>query len=462
MQLRPYQEKIIQEIRAQFNGGVRSVQLALSTGAGKTIVAAAMIESAVKKGLNVWVILHRREILRQFIRSLDAFSIKFDVINDGYLQTNQCQVKLASIQTLRNRYQYLPRPHLLVWDENHHLGAVSYKRIYSHFPDAFHVGLSATPERMDGQGLGAWFKALVKGPSVRDLITQGYLSDYRVFAPPGVSVEGVGVRGGDYAKEQIAKQADKPVITGNALNEYLKHAMGKRAVIFAAGIEHSKNVCAMFQANGVPAVHVDGETDLQFRDEAIRLFQEGKIYVLGNVDLFGEGFDLPTLECVIMLRPTMSRALYRQQVGRALRPSDGKKFAVILDHAGNTMRHGLVEEEIEWTLEGRPAGKKNSEAQVKVKVCPKCFAAQAPNNVCRYCGHIFETKEREVQRQEGELKELDLEAIKRQRNKEQGRARSYEELVAVGLARGMRDPLGWARHVVAARQEKEARLSGKL
>jgi superfamily II DNA or RNA helicase len=319
--------------------------------------------------------------------------------------------------------------------------------------------LTATPQRLDGKGLNTYFKKIIRGPEVRELISQGYLSDYRIFAPLGINTEGLHMRGGDFAKEELTARADKPTVTGNALNEYLKHALGKRAVAFCSSIQHSKNVVAMFMANGVQAVHVDGETDMATRDEAIRLFAEGKIQVLGNVDLFGEGFDLPTLECVILLRPTQSIGLYRQQVGRALRPTEGKAYAIILDHAGNTQRHGLPEEVIDWKLEGHSRDANKNEQGISVRICSACFAAQAPGRECRYCGKIFPIKERKIAKKEGPLTEVDIEAMRQQRQKkhEQGSARGFENLVALGIKRGLKNPFGWTKHVVAARKEKEMR-----
>ena len=454
MELRPYQNKIILETRDYFKRGIRSLVVNSPTGSGKTLLTAYMLKTCAEKNMAALFVVHRRELVKQVVLALTQVGVKHDIIANGFLETRQHKIKVCSIGALRNRAKRMPGPNMVIWDEAHHVAAKSWASLFALWPNTYHVGLTATPERLDGQGLGQFFKAIVKGPSVRELIEQGYLSDYRIFAPPGISTEGMHVRAGDFAKEELSAAADKPTITGNALNEYLRHAMGKRAVAFCTSVEHSKHVVAMFMANGVPAVHVDGETDMQTRDEAIRLFSEGKIYVLGNVDLFGEGFDLPRLEFVILLRPTQSIGLYRQQVGRALRPSTGKSHAIILDHAGNVARHGLPEEVIDWKLEGRSKDAKNEAKESSVKICPYCFAAQSPSSVCRFCGKAFEVKAREVKKVVGELKEMDVEAMRREKKMEQGKAMSYEDLVAVGLKRGMKNPMGWAKHVIRAREEK--------
>lgn len=458
IQLRDYQTKIIEDVRGAFASGIRNVIVESATGSGKTTLSSFMLKTCADKGMKAWVSIHRRELVKQWVLSLDGLGVKHDILANGFLETRNHLVKVASIGALRNRAHRMGAPNMIIWDEAHHLPAKGFSKIYGLFPKTYHIGLTATPERLDGQGLGTYFKTIIKGPTVRELIEAGYLSDYRIFAPPGVDTAGIHTRAGDFAKEELSKAADKPTITGNALNEYLNHAMGKRAVVFSTSIAHSKHVVEMFQANGVPAVHVDGETDPGTRDEALRLFAEGKILVLGNVDLFGEGFDLPSLECVILLRPTQSIGLYRQQVGRALRPSTGKTHAIILDHAGNVARHGLPEEVIEWKLEGRTRDA-NQETSARVKICPACFAAQAPGKACRFCGKIFDTKERKVAKKDGPLKEMDVAEMRKatEFKRERGGAREEADLVAIGLKRGMRNPLGWARHVLAARQEKEAR-----
>jgi superfamily II DNA or RNA helicase len=462
IQLRPYQTKIIEEVRQEFKRGNKAVVLCLATGAGKTALTAEMIKTCTAKDMKSWFCVHRRELVKQVVLALEKAGVEHDIVANGFIETRGAQVKVCSIGALRTRLKRMMPPNLIVIDEAHHARAKSYAALFTSFPKAYQIGLTATPERLDGQGLGQYYKVIVKGPSVRELIAQGYLSDYRIFAPPGgIDTEGLHTRAGDFAKEELNARADKPTITGNALNEYLKHAMGKRAVAFCTSVANSQKTVAMFMANGVQAVHVDGETPMAVRDEAIRLFSQGKIQVLGNVDLFGEGFDLPTLECVILLRPTQSIGLYRQQVGRALRPSDGKSHAIILDHAGNVARHGLPEDVIEWRLEGRSREAVKAEAQVKVRICPKCYAAQYPgSSACKFCGHVFEIKERKVAKKEGPLTEVDIQAMrdKSQKKHEQGSARSYEDLVAVGIKRGMVNPIGWAKHVMKGREEKEARI----
>jgi superfamily II DNA or RNA helicase len=205
------------------------------------------------------------------------------------------------------------------------------------------------------------------------------------------------------------------------------------------------------------AAHVDGETPMEERDAAIEQFRSGTIPILCNVELFGEGVDIPSLEVAILLRPTQSLALYLQQVGRALRPMQWKEHAIILDHAGNSLRHGLPDEERSWSLTGREKSRrKSADDNIRVRVCPSCYAVQLPGRLdCSFCGHAFEINSREVDQKDGELIEVDKAEFKKQQRIEQGRCGTFQELVALGRARKMKNPYMWARYVWAARQNQK-------
>jgi DNA repair protein RadD len=251
---------------------------------------------------------------------------------------------------------------------------------------------------------------------------------------------------------------DKPKITGSAITEYLKAAKGKRAVVFCVSISHSEHVVEQFNAHGIPAEHVDGKTPKQQRDAAIKRFQSGETLVLSNVELFGEGFDLPAIECAILLRPTQSLGLHLQQVGRALRPSPGKTHAIILDHVENYKRHGLPDTERSWSLHGQPprSRSKNDDNVHPIKTCDKCFAAQpVGSTICKNCGQMFATSAREVEEVDGELQELDQKYIALKRKREQAKASSLEDLIELAVSRNYKHPHRWAKHVFNARQAKK-------
>ena len=459
-ELRPYQNDIIAETRAAMLRGVRSICIESPTGSGKTALTAAMLKTAASKGMSSLFLMHRRELVNQSIRTFASVGVPHGVIASGWFDDTRPLVQLASVQTYVNRLQKYRQPSLLIYDEAHHIAAGSWAKIHAAFPKAFHIGLTATPERLDGHGLGKWFSLMIKGPSVRWLIDNKYLSPYRLIVPPGsgVDVEGMHKRGGDYVTSEVVAKVDKPTITGDAVKHYLKFAAGKRGIISCASIEHSKHVVGQFKAAGISAAHVDGETPSDERDRAIKDFELGRISLLSNVDLFSEGFDVPAAEVAILLRPTASIVLSRQRIGRVLRYLPGKT-AIIIDHVSDYLQHGLPCDEKEWSLAGRSAEKSSGKDGPGVKVCPKCFAAQrVGGTACSYCGFVFVVEARAVEVVDGELVELNLEAArlkKRQDQREQGTAKTMDELIKIGRARGFKRPELWAAHVYRAQAQQD-------
>lgn len=424
------------------------------TGSGKTALTAHMLKTSSGKGMRSWFVCHRRELIKQSMNAFEKEGLRHGVTSAGFPEEREPLVQICSIQTLARRCHNMLPPKLIVWDECHHVAAGSWGKIYKMFPEAFHIGLTATPERLDGKGLRIWFEDMIKGPTVQSLIEQKYLASYKMFAPPSGDFSNVRTIAGDYVKSEIAKVVDKPKITGDAIEHYKKHANGLRAVVFCSSIEHSLNVCAQFNLHGIKAEHVDGETDTLKRDAAIARFAKGETLVLSNVDLFGEGFDLPAIEAAILLRPTKSVGLYLQQVGRSLRPSPGKKRAIILDHVRNCELHGLPDDEREWSLDGRVKRDKDNNS---IRICPECYAA-IPSGVgkCEECGYVFIGKARpKIEQEDGELREIDPIQMRRERLKEQSYAKTMEDLVQLGIRKGYKNPRGWAKHVFNARQAKK-------
>lgn len=454
--LRPYQTDIISRTRALMQKGYKSILITSPCGSGKTAFTAHMLHTAAGKGMRSLFVVHRRELIKQSMQAFDKEGLKYGVIAPGFMENRHELVQIASIATLARRLDRVHRPTLIVYDEAHHLAASSWARVYGHFRGAYHVGLTATPERLDGRGLSDYFKNMLQGPSTADLIKQGYLSNFRLFAPVKINVDGVHTRMGDYVKSELSAVIDRPSITGSAVEHYRRFCYGKRAIVFCVSIAHSKHVISKFQEAGFKAAHIDGETETDVRDKAINDFKNGNIQVLSNVDLLGEGFDVPSVEAVILLRPTCSLGLYLQTIGRALRPAPGKLEAIILDHVGNYERHGLPDDERVWSLIGRAierGGK--TETKVSVKICPKCFAAQQGGRPsCKFCGFEFEITPREVQEKEGELTEVERETIRRNERVKQGMAESLEDLYRLGVSRGYKHARRWAFYVFKSRQQK--------
>ena len=457
--LRPYQHKILDETRALMRQGVKSILIQSPTASGKTVLVAHMLKTAESRGMASFFIVHRRELVKQSTITFSAVGVRHGICAANFQEDKRPLVQIASIQTLARRFHKYRKPSLIIWDESHHCAANTWKTIHAAFPEAYHIGLTATPARLDGQGLKPYFSCMVNGPSVEWLINQKYLSPYKLYAPVSINLAGLHTSMGDFVKSELSDRVDKPSITGDAIQQYTKYATGKRAVVFAVSIEHSKHIAAQFNATGIPAAHIDGETDITMRDYNIERFREGKIKVLSNVDLCGEGFDLPALEAAILLRPTKSLGLYLQQCGRTLRTFPGKSHAIILDHVGACATHGLPDDERQWTLEGRDKNNDNGNS-IHVKICGRCYAAQRPGSKeCKFCGHIFEVESRKVEQIPGELSEVDVIQMRRQRNMEQGRCKTREELISLGQQRGYRNVNGWVYMIMQSRQRKK--LAGK-
>ena len=439
--------------------GVKSILIQSPTASGKTVLVAHMLKTAESRNMASFFIVHRRELIKQSNETFNAVGVNHGICAANFQDNKNPLVQIASIQTLARRFNRYRQPKLVIWDESHHCAATTWKTIHAAFPEAFHIGLTATPARLDGQGLKPYFSCMVNGPSVEWLINQKYLSPYKLYAPVSINLSGLHTSMGDFVKSELSERVDKPSITGDAIKQYQKYCEGKRAVVFSVSIEHSKHIAAQFNASGIPAAHIDGETDITLRDHNIDRFREGKIKVLSNVDLCGEGFDLPALEAAILLRPTKSLGLYLQQVGRTLRIFPGKSHAIILDHVGACATHGLPDDERIWTLDGREKHSDNGKG-IQVRICSQCFAAQRPGSkVCKYCGHEFEVESRQVEQKEGELSEIDVMQLRRQRLISQGKCQTLDELVEEGKRRGYRRPFMWARFVMQARQAKK--LAGK-
>lgn len=455
--LRPYQTQIVEGCRGAFRNGQSSALVQLATGGGKTVLGSFMVQGSASRGLTCWWLVHRRELLSQASKTFYSMGIEHSFVAGGRPTDPGARVQVGSVQTVARRLDVLPPPDLIVFDEAHHTGAAQWRQIYDAFPNARKIGLTATPWRLDGVGLGRWFETMVQGPTTAELIEAGSLSNYRLFAPSSVDTSAIGTVGGDFKRDELATLMDKPTITGDAVQHYLRLARGKRAVAFAVSIEHSRHIAAQFNAAGVRAEHVDGSTAADERDAAVQRFIRGETLILSNAELFGEGFDVPAIEAAILLRPTKSLSLHLQQVGRALRPSPGKAEAIVLDHAGNSLLHGLPDDDREWSLEDRQKRRKGQAGEISVRQCSKCFRVFRPAPQCPGCGFAVVGPVREVEQVEGQLQEVDPSVLRAARKQEERRAQSLDDLIRLGEQRGYKNPRVWAEKFHAARQVARAR-----
>lgn len=476
IEMRPYQVSLTDDARDALRH-VRKVILHAPTGAGKTVMASYMIRNAVENGKRCYFNVHRQELLEQTSGTFQQFDIEHSFIAAGYDHDPDALVQIVSIDTLARRLGRYPAPDLAIVDEAHHAVARTWLKVLESWEEAYVVGLSATPERLDGRGLGKFFDAMVQGPDVFDLITQGYLSKYALFAPEvGVDTSQLSTVAGDFNKKELAELMDNYDLIAPIAEMYHEHAAGRKAIGFAVNVQHSRHIVEVFQAHGIRAVHLDAKTKRKTRRQVLRDYAHGKYDVVWNVGLFGEGFDLEananfgrapgedylrcTVECVISARPTASLSIWLQQVGRALRPKD--EHAVILDHAGNVWRHGLPDEDREFSLKS----KRRKKGEAPVKQCPACFAiVPAAAMQCPMCEYIWPQPEgRGIDEGDGELIELDIEGMRKRKleeikafKKENRKARTYEDLVALAISRGSKHPNLFAQNQLDERERTRKR-----
>ena len=453
--LRDYQSRAIHDLRAAYRSGARAPLLCLPTGGGKTVVFSAITAGATDRGRRVLILVHRRELIRQASAKLTQIGVAHGIIAAGFPASDQ-PVQVASVQTLVRRLGGIDwTPDLIVIDEAHHAVAGTWSKVLSHWPDAYRLGVTATPVRRDGRGLGAMFDRLVLGPSVQQLTAEGYLTGTQIYAPRiRFQERNLRVRSGDYAPEQAAELLDKPTVTGDAIEHFQRLAEGRTAIAFCCTTQHAEHVAAQFRACGIPSQVVLGTTDVDERQRVIDQLGSGALRVLVSVDVISEGTDVPSVGAAILLRPTQSEGLYLQQVGRVLRPAPGKTHALILDHVGNVHRHGFPDDDREWTLDDtRKRGRSGGAQAPSVRTCPSCFAAFRPQLLCPVCGTYTAPPARELRQVGGELEQLKREEV-RGRRREQGKAQTLQQLIHLGQARGMKNPVGWAKHVYFARQQR--------
>lgn len=445
IQLRDYQTQLITNIRLQYQLGKRSVLAVLPTGGGKTVCFSYIAQSAARKGNRVCILVHRQELLDQASRSLRSMGVAHGMIAAGRGMDLSHAVQVASVGTVARRLHLLPRDlfQLLVIDEAHHSNAGTWAKVVQHFHSAKLLGVTATPVRGDGRGLGEYYQAMVLGPSAAWLTDNGYLAPAKVLAPPGFDSAGLRKRMGDFDMKQAAER----VQMGDCLTHYQQHLPGQTAIAFCCSVAHAEAVAALYQRNGIAAASIDGKMASNQRRQLLTDLGTGKLKVLTSCSLIGEGVDVPSVGGCILLRPTQSVALHLQMIGRCLRPQDGKR-AVVLDHVGNTLRLGHHLEDREWTLDG--VRKRDRDAAPSVKVCPQCFATSVSTaQLCRECGHVFApTERRELKVVDGSLVEIAM----RERRREQSAARDLDSLRQLAQQRGYKR--GWAERVYQARLAK--------
>lgn len=364
MHLRDYQESALQQVRRELGRGHKSVLLVAPTGAGKGTIAAHVLRNTVARGGRALFLVHRGEILSDVRGRLAAAGLlDTAILKAGEPAQLAAPVQLASVQTLASRGHVRPPATVVVWDEAHHAVADTYRQIRADYPDAVHLGLTATPQRADRSSLGDCFEALVVAATPRQLRDRGFLvpCDVRA-ADPG---EGLAMA---------------------PLEAYQRWGEGKKAVVFCATVAESKAAAGAFAAAGYSAGHIDGETDARTREGLLRRLETGECQVLCNVFVLTEGVDIPSIEVCLLARGCQAESTFLQMVGRVLRPAPGKDRALLIDLRGVVWEHGLPYEDREYSLDGRGIRRKTAGA-VSVWSCEECYLVNPRSaQACERCG----------------------------------------------------------------------------
>ncbi len=461
VELYPHQVVACQDIDRLFSEGHMNVLSVLPTGAGKTLVKAEYARRCREQQLTTHLLAHRDVLLSQISDALCMMGVphnficaaktRRDITNanlakygNSFYDENS-KITVVSVTTLRARLngkneqtaeQYraiCSTVQFWMIDEAHHVTqGSSWGMAVEAYPNALGLGVTATPIRGDRKGLGdytdGYFSAMSVTTNMWELIKLGRLTPYKIFQPnEHIDLSDVNVTaGGDYNQKQVSKKVNKRKITGSAVEHYRRVLGGKRVITFGVDIGHCENIAKLFNEAGIPSKAVSSKTPLGERNQALKDLKSGVLLNLVNCDLFGEGFDAPAVEGVIMLRPTQSYSLYKQQFGRMLRKADGKTHGILLDHVGNTLymmtRFGLTypHDDPEWTLDRGTKAKKSDDGEklAETVTCTECgfFYMAKDHEACPECGHIIteeerEAKAREIQEVSGELVELSVDAI---------------------------------------------------
>lgn len=446
MQLRSYQEALIERARAQFRAGNRRVLMVAPCGAGKTVLAAYMCGEHVARGGNVLFLAHRSELLRQAAQTFERTGAAQITADRGAVIELGDSITVMSVQTAARRIARLSAPTMIIADECHHAAAKTWQTVLQAFPEAHVVGLTATPIRLDGRGLGDCFDTMVQEVDAEWLIANGYLAPYRYYGVPTLDTQGLHKKRGEYQAadiEALFAARGEHRIAGDVVAHYRRLADGQQAICYCPSVRLSQYYAERFREAGIAAEHMDGDMSADARQAAVERYRRRETTILCNVDLLGEGFDVPDCSCCIMLRPTASLSLYIQQAMRCMRYQPDKT-AIIIDHVANYRQHGAPDEAREWTLQGRKGKTKESDVPV-TRECPVCYAVlRGQPDICPVCGHKFERPPVDDE-PPAEDDTAQLEEIRFKKRREEAQARSLEDFYRIAKERGYKPGWAWMR-----------------
>jgi superfamily II DNA or RNA helicase len=431
------QEEVVAEVREAFRQGYRSILIVAPTGSGKTVIGAAIIHAAEQKQKQSIFCAHRRELVYQCADKLVRNGVEHGIIMAGEKTDHWKGTQIASIDTLRARYMNpkrknapsLPRVHINMVDEAHRSVNPTYTKLIDHYKSsgAVNIGLTATPIRADGKGLGRHYDYMVLAPSMQELIDTGRLVPPVYYAPTIPDLTGVRVRGADYVEGDLAPVMDNREAVGDIVTNWMRIAPERKTIVFASSVRHSIHIAEQFTKAGVRAAHIDGTTPIGERAETLAALQTDDLQVISNCMVLTEGFDCPALDCCVLARPTRHLGLYIQMGGRVLRTFPGKKDSIIIDHSGNLYEHGFLEDDHGWRLTDTEACKSREERQKdldekKPITCVNCGNVYTGQLVCPRCGHVPEKRGQYVETRHADLIEIRRE--KREKAAEQAKKKA--------------------------------------
>ncbi|MEK7138107.1 MAG: DEAD/DEAH box helicase [Patescibacteria group bacterium] len=410
--LRDYQEYILSELKNLYMGGARRIIVRLPTGGGKGLLMSQIVNNTLRKGNECLTVLYGSDLLEQTRRNY----LKYHSINSGIIQGSTRfyyeNSNIASISTIIRRDYDLSKYSIVIIDEAHQCTSPTYKRLFDRLnPTTLVLGFSATPYAVNNKYLPFW-EHFINGASYDDLKSQGFLVPYKYYAPKEqINIQGVKTINGDYDIGQLAERASESRIVGDIVDTYKKLRDNKRCFLFAVNIDHSKIMAQKFNDEGISAVHCDGESSVEHRQDSIERFKRGEIKVLTNVNIFSTGLDVPEAEVFISARPTKSLVLFIQQVGRVLRPANGKNHAIIIDHSSNYTRHGFPDDDHEPQIELINGKEKKERSKsgptINAKLCPGCtLLVRKEIDVCPECGFAFPKTIRKTDEEDGEIVDI--------------------------------------------------------
>jgi superfamily II DNA or RNA helicase len=425
IELFPFQHDVVGAIEAAIAAGIKRILVVAATGAGKTIIASEFIKRNPMR--TVLFLAHRDELLTQARDKLKRFDVTAGIVKAGRDKDARPQalVQVAGVQTLywrgiRTDRMDMPPAQIVFVDEAHHVRARTYQLILEQYPDAIIIGLTATPCRGDGRGLGNTFETMIEAPTVAELIKLGLLVPAKIFTTPPPDLSGVRVMStGDYNTDELSQKMDP--LVGDVIEHWLKYAQRRRTICFAVDVKHSVHLTDEFGKSGVRAEHLDGDTPQAEREAILARLASGEIEVVCNVGVLTEGFDCCDIGCIDLARPTQSLGLFRQMIGRGLRAAleTGKADCIILDHSGGVRRHGRPDDHIEWTLDtDRKATNTTHEARLAKTggsdpfcECKACGHLRMRGMACDNCGWQPKPPARPVEYIDGNLVELGKPAV---------------------------------------------------